>query len=596
MDRQFGELHTFAIPFKQDALALIWPQCLANKSLKAHFEARSSLAYFSIRRANIAFVAEYVLYAMPGEEAYGKNDIVFACEGFLPLVLDPQLVLEPESWRLFNELKVQIYIQRLDQSGPQEADSRVLPNLFVENLSSYSGLEVPAESEIEFDKLATQTKQELIGAQANLDYLRSNHPYNRFAIWALKFLKRCASRVDEEQEEFERSSIPAEGELESASTSSFKPNNHQRNKRPRTQAADDSLNHPTTSTVELDIHPNSSNDQVDINVDQNAEEDYPLQQDGDLGSKGRYNPYRLGRGKGPTSLPRRRWTKEEYDLLLEEVRLHSNKYDCMAQIIKRHGKNGELSETFKDQNNVSLKDKARNLTMEWQRHGYPEDKPWLKEAFARFSVKQTTKPYNEPSNLMATMTNASMHGVNQSTPVNEVEEELETQTPRFTESCHEQDGDTRRTKKSRRHDPRSRETSGGQGSTHHHHSGDIGVMLPVIEGFESTILFEEDGQEVTHYSHPPSRRVGGDDHDRSGSGSGIDGHDPEHPQSFVRPPSLHPHSPSTSTSLPSSTPQSILINPTPSGLVPSDDLPTFDPSNVAPHSPLLVDPNLLNLG
>jgi hypothetical protein len=53
-------------------------------------------------------VAEYVLYAMPGEEAYGKNDIVFACEGFLPLVLDPELVLEPQSWKLFNELKVQV--------------------------------------------------------------------------------------------------------------------------------------------------------------------------------------------------------------------------------------------------------------------------------------------------------------------------------------------------------------------------------------------------------------------------------------------------------------------------------------------------------
>lgn len=45
---------------------------------------------------------------MPGEEAYGKNDIVFACEGFLPLVLDPELVLEPQSWKLFNELKVQV--------------------------------------------------------------------------------------------------------------------------------------------------------------------------------------------------------------------------------------------------------------------------------------------------------------------------------------------------------------------------------------------------------------------------------------------------------------------------------------------------------
>jgi hypothetical protein len=91
-------------------LALIWPQCLTNKTVKTAFNSRLSPVYFAIRRANIAFVAEYVLYAMPGEEAYGKNDIVFACEGFLPLVLDPQLVLEPQSWKLFNELKVQVLL------------------------------------------------------------------------------------------------------------------------------------------------------------------------------------------------------------------------------------------------------------------------------------------------------------------------------------------------------------------------------------------------------------------------------------------------------------------------------------------------------
>lgn len=31
--------------------------------------------------------------------------------------------------------------------------------------------------------------------------------------------------------------------------------------------------------------------------------------------------------------------------------------------------------------------KKKQLTMEWSRHGYPEDKPWLKDAFARFAVK-----------------------------------------------------------------------------------------------------------------------------------------------------------------------------------------------------------------
>ncbi|WAQ91836.1 hypothetical protein PtA15_15A228 [Puccinia triticina] len=378
LDRQFGELHASAAPFKQDALALIWPQCIANKTLKTAFASRLPPVYFAIRRANIAFVAEYVLYAMPGEEAYGKNDIVFACEGFLPLVLDPEMVLEPQSWKLFNELKVQIYIQRLDQSGQEEADSRVLPNLFVESLSSYSGLEVPAESEIEFEKLATETKEELIGAGADLALLQRRHPYSKFAVWALEFLHRCASRVDHEA---------AEQEQQTGGSSAAPPSMGKSKKRAR-QSEDgpvpsSPLAGPAIPTpASPGSAPHSSGVQVDINVGPVSEEEYA--QDGEQGSKG-YNPYRLGRGKGPTSAPRRRWTQEEYELLLEEVRLHSNKYDCMAQIMKRHGRGGEISETLKDQNNVSLKDKARNLTMEWQRHGYPEDKPWLKDAFARFS-------------------------------------------------------------------------------------------------------------------------------------------------------------------------------------------------------------------
>jgi hypothetical protein len=44
------------------------------------------------------------------------------------------------------------------QSSQEEADSRVLPNLFVESFSSYSGLKVPPHSKVEFDKLATKTK------------------------------------------------------------------------------------------------------------------------------------------------------------------------------------------------------------------------------------------------------------------------------------------------------------------------------------------------------------------------------------------------------------------------------------------------------
>ncbi|WAR62631.1 hypothetical protein PtB15_15B218 [Puccinia triticina] len=293
LDRQFGELHASAAPFKQDALALIWPQCIANKTLKTAFASRLPPVYFAIRRANIAFVAEYVLYAMPGEEAYGKNDI-------------------------------------------------------------------------------------LIGAGADLALLQRRHPYSKFAVWALEFLHRCASRVDHEA---------AEQEQQTGGSSAAPPSMGKSKKRAR-QSEDgpvpsSPLAGPAIPTpASPGSAPHSSGVQVDINVGPVSEEEYA--QDGEQGSKG-YNPYRLGRGKGPTSAPRRRWTQEEYELLLEEVRLHSNKYDCMAQIMKRHGRGGEISETLKDQNNVSLKDKARNLTMEWQRHGYPEDKPWLKDAFARFS-------------------------------------------------------------------------------------------------------------------------------------------------------------------------------------------------------------------
>ncbi|KNE99212.1 hypothetical protein PSTG_07519 [Puccinia striiformis f. sp. tritici PST-78] len=380
LDRMFGELHASATPFKQDSLALIWPQCITNKTIKTLYDSRRSPTYFAIRRANLSFVAEYVLYAMPGEEAYGKNDIVFACEGFLPLVLDPEMVTETQSWKLFNELKVQIYIQRLDQSGQQEADTRVLPNLFVESLSSYSGLEVTKEIEEEFDKLSLETQQELIEAEANLELLMTHHPYQKFAIWALEFLHKCSDRLDIEEREYEQSLITTTTTTPGVTTTNN--NKRKRNRQcPSSPITTNSIDVNRTDTVD------HNSLQTDINVDgHQTEEEDEYNHEEEINSKG-YNPYRLGRGKGPASAPRRRWTKEEYDLLLEEVRLHSNKYDCMAQIIKRHGKGGELSEIMKDQNNVSLKDKARNLTMEWQRHGYPEDKPWLKEAFARFSVK-----------------------------------------------------------------------------------------------------------------------------------------------------------------------------------------------------------------
>ncbi|KAI9607170.1 hypothetical protein H4Q26_005685 [Puccinia striiformis f. sp. tritici PST-130] len=161
LDRMFGELHASATPFKQDSLALIWPQCITNKTIKTLYDSRRSPTYFAIRRANLSFVAEYVLYAMPGEEAYGKNDIVFACEGFLPLVLDPEMVTETQSWKLFNELKVQIYIQRLDQSGQQEADTRVLPTC----LSRVYRVLRPRSNQgnrRRVDKLSLETQQELL--------------------------------------------------------------------------------------------------------------------------------------------------------------------------------------------------------------------------------------------------------------------------------------------------------------------------------------------------------------------------------------------------------------------------------------------------
>ncbi|KAI8447620.1 hypothetical protein BY996DRAFT_6479903, partial [Phakopsora pachyrhizi] len=93
---------------------------------------KSSVVVYSIKKANIGFIAEYVLYAMPGEEAYGKNDIVFACEGFLPLVVDQDWIKEEECWRLFNELKVQ-----------KEANSKVLPNLFISNQYKNQALNCP---------------------------------------------------------------------------------------------------------------------------------------------------------------------------------------------------------------------------------------------------------------------------------------------------------------------------------------------------------------------------------------------------------------------------------------------------------------------
>ncbi|WAQ93287.1 hypothetical protein PtA15_18A347 [Puccinia triticina] len=57
-----------------------------------------------------------------------------------------------------------IYSQMLNQSGQEDSNSQVLPNLFVKILSSYSVLEVPTGSEIKLEKLATVSKRISVGA------------------------------------------------------------------------------------------------------------------------------------------------------------------------------------------------------------------------------------------------------------------------------------------------------------------------------------------------------------------------------------------------------------------------------------------------
>ncbi|MBW0494019.1 hypothetical protein O181_033734 [Austropuccinia psidii MF-1] len=81
------------------------------------------------------------------------------------------------------------------------------------------------------------------------------------------------------------------------------------------------------------------------------------------------------------------WTKEEEELLLKEVELNWHKYDCMAQIMKRHGPMGTISKMFADRTGVSLKDKAVNISSKWYREG-TELSESRKRAFARFRPKQ----------------------------------------------------------------------------------------------------------------------------------------------------------------------------------------------------------------
>lgn len=179
LDRTFGQLHgapfpprsqladaDFAPPalsttYKPDYKALIWIADIPLKSIRENYRAGPGPAYFAVKKTNMAFVAEYMLYAMPNEAGFGKNDLVFACEGLLPLVPPMDLLEQEETWKLFNELKIQIYIQRLQTLGREEADQRVLPNLFVETLSSYAGQAFSDHLQQRFDDLGKQSRAEV---------------------------------------------------------------------------------------------------------------------------------------------------------------------------------------------------------------------------------------------------------------------------------------------------------------------------------------------------------------------------------------------------------------------------------------------------
>ncbi|PLW29748.1 hypothetical protein PCANC_20882 [Puccinia coronata f. sp. avenae] len=118
-------------------------------------------------------------------------------------------------------------------------------------------------------------------------------------------------------------------------------------------------------------------------------------QDDELGDSSReplptsYNPDQF------RSCNRIHWTQEEEDLLQAEVELNWERYDCMAQIMKRHGPKGSVSKAFADRTAVSLKDKAVNISSRWYRDG-TEVSVSRRRAFARFRPKQLRgKPRSE---------------------------------------------------------------------------------------------------------------------------------------------------------------------------------------------------------
>lgn len=91
--------------------------------------------------------------------------------------------------------------------------------------------------------------------------------------------------------------------------------------------------------------------------------------------------------RAPRRLGRTVWTKEEEDLLIEEVEKRYRQKTCMAKIIKRHGPQGNVSRTFAHRTSVQLKDKAINLSTKWYREGTQLSET-RREAFSRFPPKR----------------------------------------------------------------------------------------------------------------------------------------------------------------------------------------------------------------
>ncbi|MBW0465658.1 hypothetical protein O181_005373 [Austropuccinia psidii MF-1] len=83
------------------------------------------------------------------------------------------------------------------------------------------------------------------------------------------------------------------------------------------------------------------------------------------------------------------WTWEETELLIEEVEKFYEEPNCMAIILRRHGRNGTVSETFANRTSVMLKDKAVHLSTTWWKiKSQLSDE--RKKAFKRFPAKKNS--------------------------------------------------------------------------------------------------------------------------------------------------------------------------------------------------------------